>query len=120
MIPMPIRKLLHLAWQGRTRFVHTAALLAMAHSAMAQSPKTEGWAASPGVLGTAVLWTVVLLLAALILMARADHAMKMARNKRAARRNGGTGTAHPAQAEPFRLRGDELGGTTPRPSTTRP
>lgn len=113
MIPTTTRIFLGRSGPCRVRLVHTAALMALAHGAMAQSPKTEGWAASPGVLGTAVLWTVVLLLAAVILMARADRALKLARIKRAARRNEDAGSARPAGADTFRLRGDELGGHAP-------
>lgn len=76
--------------------------------AMAQNPKTEGWANSPGVLGTVVLWALVLLVAALILTAKADWALKQAKRKRAAKNTAG---GSPPHGEGFVLRGDELGGS---------
>jgi cytochrome c oxidase cbb3-type subunit 1 len=88
------------------------ALLFLVQGAMAQSPKTDGWLMSPGVVGTMVLLSIVLFIAVLIITAKVGRLIQQTKRK------------HPDHTEPteeerarreaasrYRLRGDELGGS---------
>lgn len=80
-VPSPLRRLLLVL-----------SLLALHGAAFAGSPKTEGWSTSPGVLGTVSLLALVLLVAGVILSAKADWAIKQAKSARGAK----NGTPAPA------------------------
>jgi cytochrome c oxidase cbb3-type subunit 1 len=80
---------------------------------MAQDPKTDGWMSSPGVVGTLVLLSIVLFVAALIITAQVGRLIKQAKEKR------GMPALGPSEEERtrrnaalrYKLRGDELGGS---------
>ena len=90
-----------------------AVALLLVQGAMAQSPKTNGWESSPGVVGTLVLLSIVLFVAALIITAQVGRLIKQTKEKRMAP------VAEPSEEERakreaasrYRLRGDELGGS---------
>ncbi|MEO8734728.1 MAG: cbb3-type cytochrome c oxidase subunit I, partial [Flavobacteriales bacterium] len=88
--------------------------LLLVQGAIAQSPKTDGWESSPGVVGTLVLLSIVLFVAALIITAQVGRLIKQTKEKRA------VSIAEPSEEERakreaasrYKLRGDELGGST--------
>ncbi|MBZ0207110.1 MAG: cbb3-type cytochrome c oxidase subunit I [Flavobacteriales bacterium] len=82
---------------------------------MAQSPKTEDWMLSPGVVGTLVLLGIVLFIAVLVMTAKVNRLIQQTKEKRAAK-NGGSGLSEEERARreaalQYKLRGDELGGS---------
>ncbi len=83
---------------------------------MAQSPKTDGWLTSPGVVGTMVLLGIVLFIAVLIIAAKVSRLIQQTKEKRVAAEGGGP-TINAEErvkreaALQYRLRGDELGGS---------
>lgn len=97
----------------RYKLVLVMAMAITAQGAMAQAAKTEGWSTSPGVLGTIALLAVVLLVAALILTAKADWAIKQAKLKREGTGPGLSTASVSTATENYKLRGDELGGAAP-------
>ncbi len=91
--------------------------LLFAQGAMAQSSKTEGWMLSPGVVGTLVLLGIVLFVAALIITAKVSRLIQQTKENRAAANGGGPTHTEEERARReaalrYKLRGDELGGTT--------
>lgn len=88
----------------------------VAHGAMAQSPKTEGWMRSPGVVGTMVLLGIVLFIAVLIMSAKVSRLIQQTKEKRTGAKGGPAPTeeerARREAALQYKLRGDELGGST--------
>ncbi len=93
-----------------------ALALCIVQGTMAQSPKTEGWLSSPGVVGTMVLLGIVLFIAVLIIAAKVSRLIQQTKEKRdAAEGNPGATDEQQARRDAalhYRLRGDELGGTT--------
>ncbi len=90
--------------------------LVAGQAAMAQSAKTDGWMTSPGVVGTLVLLSVVLFIAALIITAQVSRLIKQSKEKQAPA-NGTNGASEEERtrrkaALQYKLRGDELGGST--------
>lgn len=100
----------------RLRPVLVSGALLFVQGAMAQSPKTEGWLTSPGIVGTMVLLGIVLFIAVLIIAAKVGRLIQQTQEKRATAEGGGPviseeDLARRHAALGYKLRGDELGGS---------
>jgi cytochrome c oxidase cbb3-type subunit 1 len=92
----------------------TVGLAVLGAPLFAQSAKTANWMSSPGIVGTLVILGLVLFVAALIITARVSVLIKDAKLKRngPAESHAGEGAENLRRSNGFRLRGDELGGSS--------